>query len=170
MPRRLGDDPLNRARKGTAKAAAAAEAAASTPLPPDAKGQPAMCQPEMPSESSGEVTPSARSYNDVFFQRRVEGNVPVLASKPGQDAGKSPGTREISEISEIPEIRETAAAPRFEPDRGVAVIVDAVPEVMEEKAHPSAASQAPNKSEDQPEPVREKNGGFLKRLLGRLVK
>jgi hypothetical protein len=124
----------------------------------------------MRSESTGEVTPSSRSYNDVFFQRRAEGDVPVLASKPGQDAGKTPGTREISEISEIPEIRETATVPRFEPDRGVAAIVDAVPEVKEETAHPSATSQAPNKSEDQPEPVREKNSGFLKRLLGRLVK
>lgn len=170
MPRRLGDDPLSRARKGTAKAAAAAEATASAPLPPDSGGQLAMRQPGTQSESTDELTPSPRSYNDVFFQRRAEGNDPVLASRPRQDAGKAPGTREISEISEIPEIRETAAVPRVEPDRGVAAIVDAVHEAKEETAHPPVASQAPNKSEDQAEPVREKNGGILKRLFGKFVK
>lgn len=170
MPRRLGDDPLSRAKKGTAKAAVAAEATATAPLPPDSGGQPALCQPGMQSESTGEVTPSPRSYNDVFFQRRAEGNDPVLASKPRQDAGKASGTQEISEISEIPEIRETAAVPRVEPDRGAATIVGAVPEVKEETAHPPAVSQAPNRSEDQPEPVREKNSGILKRLFGKFVK
>lgn len=129
-----------------------------------------MRQPGTQSESTDELTPSPRSYNDVFFQRRAEGNDPVLASRPRQDAGKAPGTREISEISEIPEIRETAAVPRVEPDRGVAAIVDAVHEAKEETAHPPVASQAPNKSEDQAEPVREKNGGILKRLFGKFVK
>jgi hypothetical protein len=94
----------------------------------------------------------------------------VLASEPPQDARKAPGTREISEISEIPEIREAAAAPRVEPDRGVAASVDAVPEVKEETAHPPAASQSPSQSEDRLEPAREKSGGFLKRLFGRFAK
>ena len=169
MPRRLGDDPLSRARKGTAKAAAAAEAQASASLPPDSGGQRAMRQHEVGSEPTGEVAPT-RSYNDVFFQRRAEENGSALASEPGQDGGKTPGNREISEISEIPEIRETAAVPRVEPNRGVAAIVGAVPEVKEETAHPPAASQAPNQSEGQPEPLQEKKGGFLKRLFGRLVK
>jgi hypothetical protein len=170
LPRRLGDDPLSRARNGTAKATVAAKAIASAPLPPDSGGQLAMCQSGMQSESTGEVTPSPKSYNDVFFQRRVEGNDSMLARKPEQDTGKAPGTREISEISEIPEIRETVAVPRAEPDRSVTTIMDVVREVKEESAHPPAASQAPNQSEDQPEPVREKNGGFLKRLFGKFVK
>jgi hypothetical protein len=170
LPKRLGDDPLSRARKGTAEVPVAAEATASAPLPPDSGGQPAKNQPGMRSESAGEVTPSPRSYNDVFFQRRAEGGDPVLASKLGQGAGEAPRTQEISEISEIPEIRETAAVPRVEPDRGAATIAGAVPEVKEETTHRPAASQAPNKSGDQPELVREKNGGILKRLFGKFVK
>jgi hypothetical protein len=145
LPRRLGDDPLVRA-----KAALAADSAS---------------VPQVAVQSS------RSSYNDVFFQRRGEDADNAIASRVEQTR-ESP---EITEISEIPEIREVAAAPAFQVDAAAASVeAKAAPEaapvpavVTIEKAEQVApvvnAQSAPAQSE-------EKSGGFLKRLFGRFGK
>ena len=84
MPRRLGDDPLARAK------AAAAEAQVAI----------------VTASGSSARTSTRGAYNDVFFRRRGEAaatSAPAVVERP-----------EISEISEIPEMREAAAAPVVE--------------------------------------------------------
>jgi hypothetical protein len=184
LSRRLGDDPLVRARAERAKAA---EVPASAAL--DAGGQQGTAQVG--------VHASRPSYNDVFFQRRGD-EVPT----PRAAEVKAPDAPEISEISEIPEIREVAAAaggqtafdstPAAEPTvaKGAEVVqADRVstveeaaassnsqaavaapaaappPEVEAEHASPSTASQAQPIEANEPEP--QKSGGFLKRLFGK---
>lgn len=79
MSRRLGDDPLARARVSRA-------AQASGGIPLDA------------------FTGARTSYNDILFLRRGEAQAEAVgAVEPAVE------TLEISEISEIPEIREAAA-------------------------------------------------------------
>ncbi|HEV2390333.1 MAG TPA: hypothetical protein VGS04_06365, partial [Nitrososphaerales archaeon] len=93
MSRRLGDDPLTRARSERAKAAAASPSIAMVP-----EGQEGAAH-------VGTQSASRASYNDVFFQRRGGD----IAAQPvtSASAAESP---EISEISQLPEIRDAAAA------------------------------------------------------------
>ena len=181
MSRRLGDDPLNRARAARAKAA---EGSASVAL--DAGGQQRTAQ--VGSQAS------RASYNDVFYQRRGEGVAPVQAAVvQGSEAP------EISEISEIPEIRDAASAtasqPAFDATPAVeaaptvaqappvsfieevvarmnsqaALAVQAVapsPKVDEGPASPSTASKASLVGGDESTSTPQK-GGFLKRLFGK---
>jgi hypothetical protein len=87
LPRRLGDDPLARAKNATAVKAARA----------------------MQTGEEGQVTLPAASYNDVFFERK-----PADAQvKPAVES--APEVPEISEVSELPQIREAAAAPDAQP-------------------------------------------------------
>jgi len=154
LPRRLGDDPLARA-----KAALAADSAGGAP--------------------QVAVQSSRSSYNDVFFQRRSEGASPALAGRV-EPTRESP---EISEISEIPEIREVAAAPAIRADVAVTSFEDkaapqetTVPAVVTvEKAEPvvPAVSEAPTSqtpAPSSPAQGEQKGGGFLKRLFGRFGK
>gem|GEM_PF-6887930 len=95
MSRRLGDDPLTRARSERAKATAG-----SAPVVVGSAGQDGTAQVG--------IQPASRaSYNDVFFQRRGEDTAPQQAAANAPGASEAP---EISEISQIPEIREAAAA------------------------------------------------------------
>jgi len=189
LSRRLGDDPLIRAREKRAKAAQASASATS-----DSGGQ-GTSEPEFQSSSR-------TSYNDVFFKRRAEGITP---QQQVEDVRGAPEAPEISEISEIPEIREVAAAPSFQagPDMaveakatlqgaqdtevrpapavsiieeevvanlngtvaGTAARVDAVPEVKDEPASLPISSQAPDVSNEVPKT--QKSGGFFKRLFGK---
>ncbi len=74
LPRRLGDDPLARARDERAKAAQASALVA-----PDSGG------------SGGVAQPSSRtSYNDVFYQRRADGSNLVVASRPKSQRPEEP--------------------------------------------------------------------------------
>ena len=82
MPRRLGDDPLARAKNATAVQAARA----------------------MQTGEANPIMVPASSYNDIFFERRS-----ADAAKPV--AQPAPDAPEISEVSELPQIREAAAAP-----------------------------------------------------------
>lgn len=166
MSRRLGDDPLNRARSERAKAAQAA-----APVASEGAGQ---------AKAVVEVKPSARaSYNDVFFQRRESG-APALPV-----ADSAPEAPEISEISEIPEIREATAvaasqgwldaghAPSPEPEVSAAPQVTIVEDVVAKvNAAPAAPAQeqapvTPEASEGVSAPEPQKTGGFFKRLFGK---
>ncbi len=182
MPRRLGDDPLARAK------AAAADAQAATVM----------------QSSDSAPYPSRRpttrgSYNDVFFRRRGEEDGPVAKVSVAEGP-------EITEISEIPEIREVAAAPIAE-DAGPVEIKVIEPETTtedvvahlaayapveksdsiappapaaepvmnvvavleaEESASVPVAPQTP--SQDGAQPKTEKEGGFFKRLFGKFGK
>ena len=166
MSRRLGDDPLNRARSERAKAAQAAAPAAS-----EGGGQAATVV--------GATSSARASYNDVFFQRREAGAParPVVTT--------SPEAPEITEISEIPEIREATATaagqggvesnhvPSPEPEVATAhtsIIEEAVAKLsaaaptmvtVEASATVPVAPSAPEAS------TPEKSGGFLKRLFGK---
>jgi hypothetical protein len=188
LSRRLGDDPLTRARSKRIKAVESSTSAA-----PDAGEE----------QSAGQVgiqTASRASYNDVFFQRRGEGVASPQVATAALAASEVP---EISEISEIPEIREVAAAsgnldafdvttvvkspskvaqdaqaapalpaPIFE---GAATLSNAevststTGPVTEVKSQPPSlpdSSQAPaNGGESKPES--QKSGGFFKRLFGK---
>jgi hypothetical protein len=190
LSRRLGDDPLTRARAERAKAA---EASASVAV--ESGG-------EQRAAQVGVQASSRASYNDVFFQRRGE----VGPSQQTAEA-RAPEAPEITEISEIPEIREAAAAPVGQSAIDVAAgakteaavppaaeVAQAPPvsiieevvarlnaqaaiaapaaatslQVKEEPASPSTASQAPSSATEQPEP--QKGGGFFKRLFGKFGK
>jgi hypothetical protein len=146
LSRRLGEDPLTRARKkkGSAKTMS------STSLPP-------ATNPSIPSVT---VTPDTTSpvdvpqvstrasYNDVFFQRKSPvDDAAVAAVNPepittAEEARASSST-EISEINEIPEIRElatttTAMTDVHPPTTGLAnaaiTAVDATPSTLNEVA------------------------------------
>lgn len=156
MSRRLGDDPLNRARSERAKAAQAAGSAAS-----DLAGQ---------GTTVVEVkTPSRASYNDVFFQRR-EAGAPQLPV-----ADSAPEAPEITEISEIPEIHEAAAASTSHAGMEVAPVAIAEPEVsatpqisIVEEAGSKLNAAAPAEEQTAAAvPDSQKTGGFFKRLFGK---
>jgi hypothetical protein len=190
LPRRLGDDPLTRARAERAKAA---EASASVAVESGVQQQAAQV---------GVQASSRASYNDVFFQRRGEGGPSQQTAQP-----RAPEAPEITEISEIPEIREAAAASvsrspievppgarteavvppaaevaqaapvsiieevvaRLDANAAIAAPAAATSlQVKEEPASPSTASQAPSSAAEQPEP--QKGGGFFKRLFGKFGK
>ena len=108
MPSRLGDDPLARAGRGTAKPAGDAPA---SPIAFDSIVGPATPQPGVRPESNAAVTALQRSYNDVFFLRRGEAGGLPATDQVEQKTNEPTESREISEVSEIPEIREIAAAP-----------------------------------------------------------
>jgi hypothetical protein len=191
LSRRLGDDPLNRARSKRIKSV---EGSAS--VAPDAEGERAETQ-------VGIQTASRASYNDVFFQRRGEGFAPQQVAAAVLVAPEVP---EISEISEIPEIREAAAAsgnqaafdvtadiktaseaaqetqrvpapaiPKIEEtasnlsaeSSGTASTAGPPTEVKGEPASLPASSPAPANGGDQPKPETQKSGGFFKRLFGK---
>jgi hypothetical protein len=178
LPRRLGDDPLKRAR---------AAGAASVALEPGS------------SQGSAQVGVQAShaSYNDVFFQRRGDGSEVQETEARAPEAPEAP---EISEISEIPEIREvptvvsSPAPEEATPEAGTeaAVVQDAevaqapgvsiIEEVVarlnasspaavtaatEQPASPQVAAQAPPESADASKAEPQK-GGFFKRLFGKL--
>jgi hypothetical protein len=189
LPRRLGDDPLTRARDEKARTARASASAAS-----DSGGQ----------GTAHIVKSSSRaSYNNVFFERRAEGTSPQ--QRQVEDV-RAPEVPEISEISEIPEIREVAAAapvvagPSLQADPEIAAEVNGRPEGAQENVLPAApvslieevveksngtaawtdavkdvtggeparlqvSSQAPEISSEAPAP--QKSGGFFKRLFGK---
>ena len=168
MSRRLGDDPLTRARNARIKAA----------------------QATAPDSGLGTLSTAHASYNDVFFQRRAEG-----IARQGAVARAPQEKSEISEISEIPEIREVAAAPPVQADLHVTAEVEAAPEVRpapqvsfieevvatlngtvtipaapavnDEPARLPAVSQAPGGSSGEAKPEAQKSGGFFKRLFGK---
>lgn len=181
MPRRLGDDPLTRARSQRAKAAEG-----SAPVALGSGGQEGTAQLG--------IQPSLTS-NDVFFQRRGEN---FASQQVATVAPRAPEAPEISEISEIPEIRDAAATsqggPAFE------VTSDAMPEsvavqdapvvqtppvsiigevvarlnasaaaahVDERPASPLPESQVPADGGDEAKPEPQKSGGFFKRLFGK---
>jgi hypothetical protein len=187
LSRRLGDDPLTRARSKRAKAAESSGSAA--PAPGGEEG----------AAQVGVQTVSRASYNDVFFQRRGEAIAAPQAAAKVQVAPEAP---EISEISEIPEIREAAVASgnltAFEatadvntvsegahdthavpaPPASVAedVVADLnaqvpatgpTPEIKTEPASSPASSQAPAKGGDESKAEPPKSGGFFKRLFGK---
>jgi hypothetical protein len=170
LSRRLGDDPLSRAKSERAKAPQASASAVSDPIS------------------------SHASYNDVFFKRRAEG----LATQQASEAQRAPEAPEISEISEIPEIREVAAAPSFgagpsmpaqvnvaqdtivPPFHQVSIIEEAVarlngsfagttvlaPNTPDATSAP-ASTQAAVESKPEARPEPQKSGGFFKRLFGK---
>jgi hypothetical protein len=184
LSRRLGDDPLTRAKAKRAKAAEGPTLAA-----PDSGG---------PQQGTAQVeiqTAPRASYNDVFFQRRGEGSAPPRATAATPGATE---VAEISEISEIPEIREVATASgnrsafdvieaardtQVAPAQTVSMIEEvapksnvevlgaistegASPELKGEPANLPASSQAPA-SGAEPKPEPQKSGGFFKRLFGK---
>jgi hypothetical protein len=168
LSRRLGDDPLTRARSERAKAAQAAGPATS-----DDAGQAATVV---------EVKPSSRaSLNDVFFQRK-EAGAPVQPV-----AGPATEAPEITEISEIPEIREATATAAsqsgiesdYAPSGDQAVAAAPQISIIEEAVAklnasvPAAAvaqasdTVAPEASTAAPAADPQKTGGFFKRLFGK---
>ena len=163
MPRRLGDDPLRRAKSART--------------------------PTITTSHDGVGTEAASShfsYNDVFFRRRGEA---INESAPAKTAPND--APEITEISQIPEIREAAATPATEapiptqtlevvdaPAEGLEPTAQAEPipltspvlMAMTEAAPTAAASVATEPSTPAPvegAPRPQKSGGFLKRLLGK---
>jgi hypothetical protein len=187
LPRRLGDDPLTKARSKRAKAVEG-----STSVALDSGGEQSTAQ-------VGIQTASRASYNDVFFQRRGEGISPPPVAG---DVLVAPEAPEISEISEIPEIREVVAASgnqsafdvtadintvsevaqhtHIAPAPSVSITEEVVaklnsqvsatgpaPEVKTEPASPPASSHAPANGGDESKPEPQKSSGFFKRLFGK---
>jgi hypothetical protein len=188
LSRRLGDDPLTRARSKRK----AVEG--SKPVVLDSG--------EEQSTAQTVQTASRASYNDVFFQRRGEGIAPPRAVADVHASREAP---EISEISEIPEIREAAAASGDQSALDVTADIRTAPEVAQDtqiapapavpiidtaanldaeisgtastagpatevKGEPAsllASSPAPANGGDAPKPEAQKSGGFFKRLFGK---
>ncbi len=164
MPRRLGDDPLGRAK------AAAAEAQVATVT--------------QSSRSSARVT-TRGAYNDVFFRRRGEGQVAASELKAAE-------VPEITEISEIPEIREASAAPIAEEAIAPEVkLIEPRTTIEEVVAHLSVSRPVESVAVAEPVPMvavatdakasasvaaapqppsQPKEGGFFKRLFGKFGK
>ncbi len=188
MPRRLGDDPLARARSEKAKAA---ENQGPVALDSGAQQQ---------TSQLGIQSSSRASYNDVFFQRRGGAFAPERAPA---DVREAP---EISEISEIPEIREAAAVSGSESAFEVAADAKPAPaaiqgteavqsppvsiieevvaklnalpsggatpatevaQAKEGRAGPPSQSQGPSNGGEGAAPEPQKSGGFFKRLFGK---
>jgi hypothetical protein len=156
LPRRLGDDPLARAK---GKAPVATDAA---------------------SQSQVTVQSSRSSYNDVFFQRRGGYDEAISAPRP-----ESPEISEISELPEIRdaaaaqaveavpepaiEFHTEAAAPVTFNEEIVAKLNASAPPpavtgASDQQADAPTVSQAPEAKDD---PAPQKNGGFFKRLFGK---
>jgi hypothetical protein len=191
LSRRLGDDPLTRAKGRRAKAVEG-----QAPVAPDSEGQQGAAQ-------VGIQTASRASYNDVFFQRRGEG---IAAPQMSADARAAVEAPEISEISQIPEIREAAVASGSQASFGVTADVKTASEVAQdtqvvpappvsiiedvtaksnarvastastvgpaaeakgEAASVQTSSQAPAPDGDELKPEPPKSGGFFKRLFGK---
>jgi hypothetical protein len=176
LSRRLGDDPLTRARAGRAKAAEGSATVAGS------GGQEGTAQ-------VGIQTSSRASFNDVFFQRRGDAVAPPQATA---ETGGAPEVPEISEISELPEIRDAAATsgslapfdvtaaaeaassapqvaqaqPASITEEVVARLNAAAPSQAKEEPSPATASQLPANGSDEPIPEPQK-GGFFKRLFGK---
>ncbi len=133
MPRRLGDDPLARARPG-------------------------------PPAGAAELEASDRSYNDVFFQRRVPDEAP--SPSPSPTPSPSPEAPEISEISELPEIRE-AASSQVEPQAPapVSTVAEVVAGMYAETSPPVQPAPQPTAEADEGE----QKGGLLRRIFGKLM-
>jgi hypothetical protein len=169
LPRRLGDDPLARAK-------------ASALAGPDSSGR------------GGPGISSRASYNDVFFQRRGEEGDSAITIRPPDGRAEPQAAQEISEISEIPEIREVPALPEVQDGRGAAAVDEgerapdapqapepqqapAVVEVGSVEVVTSGAPVAEPATRAEPSPVVEEarpepqnGGGLLKRLFGRFGK
>jgi hypothetical protein len=180
LPRRLGDDPLTRARAEKGKAAGASTSAA--PEPGAQQG---------PAQAGVQTF---ASYNDVFFQRR--GGSSDFEQTAEARSPEAPERPEISEISEIPEIREVgtasgsqaavevaaeartgaattevAQAPHISTTEEAVPSLNATPpaaitEANEEPATQEAAAPAPSSGPDGPVAEPQK-GGFFKRLFGK---
>jgi hypothetical protein len=163
LSRRLGDDPLARARSERAKTGQTTAPAAS-----DGAGQTTTV-----TETN---SPARASYNDVFFQRRQAG-APVQPV-----AGSNPDAPEITEISEIPEIREATAneashreahlSPTAEPEVAavqLSTIEDVVtsPTVSPLTAAAERPAEVPVTSTGASTPEPQDSGGFFKRLFGK---
>jgi hypothetical protein len=104
LRRRLGDDPLTRKKKGTARA----HTGKTTPV----------------AAASDLGIPSRRSSNDVFFQRRAEENELAPPSRQ-EEVTEAPEADKISEISEIPALREAAAVTPVESSENAAAVEEA---------------------------------------------
>jgi len=141
LPRRLGDDPLVRAR--TSKEGAAPEVAKTSPA----------------------------SYNDVFFQRRGEAMVESAHSSSNEapeiseiseipemrEAGTAP-TEVIPAQAEAPSQEVVQPAPLS--------ITEAAVATLNANAR-AAAQQVPPATEPGEQVSEEKSGGFFQRLLGK---
>lgn len=187
MSRRLGDDPLTRARSERAKAAAASASFAT-----GSEGQEGAAH-------VGTQSASRASYNDVFFQRRGGD----IAAQPVTSASADEAP-EISEISQLPEIRDAATAsagattfdstadsgptslgaeaPQDVPsamastievsarpdggDIGTSSPAETLPQA-EEEPKPPITFRGPTKSNDESNSEPPKSGGFFKRLFGK---
>ena len=141
MPRRLGDDPLARAKA-------------------PAEGAPVQAV----------QAPSRSSYNDVFFERRSPDDEP-------QAPAPTPDAPEISEISEIPHLKDAAAAaveapaPTPEPAPASAVAEVVAGPYAEPAPGASEVGDVPPERPGPPGPQagdEESKGGFFKRLFGKL--
>jgi hypothetical protein len=146
LPRRLGDDPLNRARAGTVNVGRATDVEALAHVGLDSLARPAAYQPEIQAQSIDAVPPTRQSHNDVFFQRRAEESSQPTGNEAQELAGKVPEVQEISEISEIPEIREVAAAPPVSLGPDVDAIKNEAPETSRYEETQQAPAFAPDES------------------------
>lgn len=145
MSRRLGDDPLARAKNARAVQAARVQ--------------------------SGAVV-AVGSRNDVFFQTKTE---VVDVSAPNAIPARPVEAPEISEVSELPQIREANAMPIVDvvqppgparPASSTEPVVTRSPLATAQIAAP-AQQVAPEPEPAKAEPEADK-GGLLKRLFGKL--
>jgi hypothetical protein len=148
LSRRLGDDPLTRARDERARS-----------------------QPTAVLET-GAAQRSSASYNEVFFERRSreEEEVAPVVSEPAP---------EISEISELPEMREVETVPAVEPQTAhistiaevVAQLNAAAPVAIQPETAPApAVTLASTTAAETPagsDAEATQGGGFFKRLFGK---
>ncbi len=168
MPRRLGDDPLARAK--------------------NAKADPSQASAPSTGTASGQSL-RRQSYNDVFFERRADAGQQEVAASPQPQHIEA---AEISEISEIPQMREAAAAPTVQPTEAAAIVTPEASVAQNEvvvavspsrqvaepagyietivaqvQAQPAPTPQPAGATADGHKAEPQKSGGFFKRLFGR---
>jgi hypothetical protein len=145
LPSRLGDDPLARAGRGTARLAGETDLTVSA-SGLDSFGGSAPTQPEAQPDSNAAVAAIRRSFNDVFFLRRGEEGAAQPMSQLEHEVDQPLETEEISEVSEIPEIREVATAPIVGPEGKAADPIQELETTQGAGAQGTAADPSPETS------------------------
>ncbi len=168
MPRRLGDDPLARARDETAKASpqtTLAAAASYNQVFFQRRGE-----AESPQQAAGEPTPHEAPEITEISQipeiREAAAAPPALPLR-AEAAREATPANEVAAPSTLSTNEEAVAA---EPKEASLAAQVAQAEVVVEGAEPAGISrpaQPPSDAAAGPEP-RKNGGGFFKRLLGKL--
>jgi hypothetical protein len=138
LPRRLGDDPLARAKNAAAVQAARA----------------------MQTGEGFPMLAPRGSHNDVFFETRTS------EAPPAPDVGSSEAP-EISEVSSLPQVRDAPAGQRPASSASTAPPRSYLEELVSNLNSAQPASALASEAKPDGQAQRSGGGGLFRRLFGR---